>query len=98
MKETQSPQGVFKYLDVSTSHLSELSMDLLKSVAGTNEIGQTVASYEYGYFVSIRAEGDYHKSIPADLRNVLDFAQGKGCFIVRFDADGEGFVELPTFN
>lgn len=90
--------GVFKYLDVSTGHISKSSMEFLESVAGTNEIGQTVSSYEYGCFVSVREDREYHKSVPADLRKVLNFAQDKGCFIVRFDADGEGFEELPTFN
>lgn len=91
-------QGVYTYLDISTGHISRDTMDFLESIAGTNAIHQTVAEYEYGCFVSVPDEPDYHEDVPADLRQVLDFARAKGCFIVRFDADGEHYADLPSFN
>lgn len=90
--------GVFKYLDCSTAHVSQETMRFLGRVYSRNNIGQTVAAYEYGCFVSVPPEPTYHDYLPQDLRNVLDFARANGCYILRLDADGHNYDELPTFE
>lgn len=36
--------------------------------------------------------------MPNDLAEVLAFAHGRGCQVVRFDSDGATYDELPSFN
>ncbi|WP_175047945.1 DUF5983 family protein [Duganella vulcania] len=93
-----APNGQFRYLDVATSHISKATSEFLESVAGSNSLGQTVASYEYGFFVTVREDQQYHDSVPEDLRTVLEFARKQGCIVVRFDAHGLDHEVLPSFE
>lgn len=90
--------SVMTYLDVCTSHISTETNDFLASVAGKNSIGQTVAEYEFGYFVSVPPQAEYDEAVPSDLRGVLDRARAKGCAVLRLDADAATLDGLPTFN
>ena len=90
--------SVLTYLDACTSHVSKETNDFLAGAAGENSIGQTVAEYEYGYFVSVPPEAEYDASVPYDLRSVLDYARAKGCALLRLDADANTVDGLPTFN
>jgi hypothetical protein len=45
--------NVMKYLDCSTGHISKETKNWLESVSGTNAVGQTIASYEFGFFISV---------------------------------------------
>lgn len=98
MEGNMEKTGILKYLDCSTGHLQESTRQWLESVAGSNEIGQTVASYEYGAFVSVPPDTNYHDDVPSDLREVLDFARAEYCTIVRFDADGDQHGALPFYD
>lgn len=91
-------KGVFQYQDCSTSHVTKETMRYLKRISGNNNIGQTVASYEYGCFISVSTEAEYHKDVPEDLRTVLDFARGNECLVLRLDADGCTYPNLPIFD
>lgn len=86
-----------QYLDLSTSHLTQTTVQELDS--GTFS-GITVANYEYGVFVSVPgASGDIDElTAPEDLKRVLRFAREAGCDVVRFDADGDTEAELPRFD
>lgn len=90
--------SVFKYLDSSTAHISFETNTFLESVAGSNSLGLTIASYEYGFFVSVPPNPEYHEDVPTDLRNLLDYARTQGCFIVRLDEAADTIDALPTFN
>lgn len=93
--------AIFKYLDLSTAHLSVKTREELDLI--NNAAGLTVAKYDCGYFISVPGSmesiGDGHK-LPADLREVLKFARTIGCDIVRFDRDAEiiGKHHLPVFK
>lgn len=99
--------AIFKYLDLSTAHLSAETkgdFDLIGDV--NNPTGLTVAKYDYGYFVSVpesmeavdTPHGVTKRKLPDDLREVLKFALRNGCCVVRFDADAEVVDGLPVFN
>lgn len=93
----------FQALDISTSHISEDTNNILTMVAKTNDFHFTVAEYEYGYFVGVpNVDNDpdfkYQDEVPEDLRKVLDFARKNKCLIVRLDADADQCDDLPTFN
>ena len=90
--------GIYQYLDCSIGHITKETSEFLERVYGTNDICQTVASYEYGYFVSVPPEAEYDESVPTDLREILDFARSKGCLILRLDTDGDTHPELKFFD
>lgn len=79
-----------KYLDVSTSHVKQETM---------NPVGLNpyfIAEYEYGAFFYVPADID--EDIPEDLAAVLQFALDNDCELVRFDCGGETFEELKTYD
>jgi hypothetical protein len=93
---------ILQYLDVSTSHVTRDTMQLLSW--GTLPLGMpamTVASYEYGAFVSVPEElalaSPEGQALPADLLEVLQAARTLGCDVVRLDADGAQMDALPTY-
>lgn len=93
--------GVFKYLDCSTSHISKQTMELLDQGEGSGLSFMSVAPYKYGAFVTVPDDADDAecvRAMPNDLAKVLAFAHGRGCQVVRFDADGATYDELPSFS
>jgi hypothetical protein len=90
--------NVMKYLDCSTGHLSKETKDWLESVSGTNAIGQTIASYEFGFFISVPPSLEFHDDVPADLRAILNAAHLVECSILRLDASGDYIDGLPTYD
>lgn len=99
--------AIFKYLDLSTAHLSAETKGDLDLIDGVNNTtGLTVAKYDYGYFVSVPESVEAvdaprlvtKQMLQADLREVLKFAVMIGCYVVRFDADAEVIDGLPVFE
>ncbi len=94
----------FQGLDISTGHISAKTNSLLGQVAGTNDWRFTVAEYEYGYFIVVPnfakddQEYEYFEDVPEDLKNLLNFARDRNCLVLRLDADGEIYEELPYFE
>lgn len=93
--------AIFKYLDLSTAHLSAETCKELDFIDGTT--GPTVAKYDCGYFISVPESvefiDDLGCDLPTDLRNVLRFARKIGCDVVRFDRDAEILSKhLPVFK
>jgi hypothetical protein len=96
-----SDEGVFKYLDCSTGHLSKQTMELLDQGEESGLSFMSVAPYKYGAFVTVPGDIDDAEDVramPNDLAEVLAFAHGRGCQVVRFDSDGATYDELPSFN
>jgi hypothetical protein len=87
-----------KHLDCSTSHIKLETKNWLESVAGSNAIGQTVASYEYGFFISVPETPEYNDAVPHDLRTVLDLARQHGCTVLRLDSSGDTLEGMPTYD
>lgn len=82
--------GLFAYLDVSTCHISETTMQWL-------EVSTIAANYDYGAFILVPAESS-PDNLPEDLRKVMDFARSLGAFVIRIDRDGTTHNELQTFD
>lgn len=95
------PQGVFKYLDCSTGHITKQTMELLEKGEESGLSFMSVAPYKYGAFVTVpddTADPARVSAMPNDLAVVLALAHGRGCQVVRFDSDGATYDELPSFN
>ncbi len=86
-----------QYLDLSTGHLTQTTVQELKCDIFS---GITVANYDYGVFVSVPGtSGDIDElTAPEDLKHVLRFAREAGCDVVRFDTDGDTEAALPSFD
>jgi hypothetical protein len=84
---------IHRYLDCSTAHLTEATMDALSA----DQVEGVVAMPypPYGVFVSIPDDEDVE--IPEDLRQVLAFARANDCLLIRFDHDGDD-VDLPVYD
>ena len=99
-KAALEQSSVFSYLDCSTGHLTATTLRELGDCSLFD--GLTVADYDYGCFVSVPpADVDIdkeHAPLQEDLRIVLKFAQARGCYIVRFDSDGDEVEGLPTYD
>lgn len=84
--------SIYTCLDLSTCHVRKETMD---PVCRTH----LLADYEYGaiYYVP-SSELGLDPDTPQDLAVVLGYAMGKGCALVRLDADGETLDDLPTYD
>lgn len=80
--------GVFNYLDISTAHISE---DLLNL-----DCDYRICTYPEGAFFYV-PEADIEE-VPPELVAVFNYARYNKCVIVRFDADGMLFPELPEYD
>lgn len=97
MKSNATDQSIYQYLDLSTSHISKETMDLLST--GNKYLGITIATYEYGAFISVPDfTEDSPEDLPEDLKNILMHANDLGCFVVRLDSDGNFANGLPVYD
>lgn len=100
--ETINRDDLFRYLDLSTGHLSAETRDWLTEATPSYSpcSSITIAQYEYGWFISIPANDESidDLEVPDDLKSVLRYARNIGCDVVRLDADGIGADGLPVFE
>lgn len=80
--------GVSNYLDISTSHITEQTL--------TSKSVYKIADYAEGAFFWV--DEDLPAHLPKDLYDVMRHALSLKCYIIRFDADGFEFPELPTYD
>lgn len=90
------------YLDLSTGHLTQETMDKLAVGRIAHLSGwpaMTIATYDHGAFVTVPSDAEQEQwdALPADLRAVFDYAiaQFTGApgqqviQVLRFDSDGD---------
>jgi hypothetical protein len=90
---------LFTYLDLSTGHLSRVTMDALERIDADHNVrsgnygwpAMTVAAYEHGCFVTVPtdAEQEQWDALPTDLLSAITHARKLGAAVIRFDSDGE---------
>lgn len=88
-------KGLYKYLDVSTDHLTENDMKLLHQISNQKEpcpgCGEIIAyEYEEGFFVHVPADEpiDFGKFSKSFKKVVLKAMAIEECYLIRFDCDG----------
>ncbi len=105
LRETKDPEGIYKYLDCSTGHVTEKDMKLLED--STPDLPMMTAVYPEGAWVSslhyaeeAEAEEDELKQLgfSGAFLQVLAFAREKGCKYVCLDRDAEIYDELEQFE
>jgi hypothetical protein len=78
-----------KYLDISTNHITQKTLD-------SNDSPYLLAEYSAGVIYWVPDEDD--NMVPDDLKIVFDYARKQKCSLVRFDCDGFQFPELPEYD
>ena len=87
--DTMSKYGIGNYLDISTYHISEETLY-------SNSSPYLLAEYDSGAIYWVPDEDEH--MVPDDLKIVFDYARKSLCSLVRFDADGFQFPELPEYD
>lgn len=85
-----------KYLDISTSHLKEETLNSLSE-------NKMPYSYDYkeGVFISVPDKNVIREEVcdlPSDLLILLNYAWENGISLIRLDADGEVMKNLPVYE
>jgi hypothetical protein len=99
---------VYRYLDLSTSHLTEREAEELGFPFSFGDLDHSprVVSHEYGAWVNVpEADGSWtlkdnaalHKTRP-NLAACIARARVLDCNWINFDADAEQDSDLPTFE
>lgn len=93
--EEITPPQIMKVLDVSNAHIRRSSCCWVSSAA--------MMDGEYGWFVSVsRLEEDDdavdEDKMPAEVKQIMQWAVDNGCDYVLFDADGSRYAQFETFE
>ena len=91
----------YKYIDVSSSHVTKEDMDLLQG-----SMGIIAFPYEEGAFVHVPTEHGvfegYHNEATdhysREFCDLLEWAHERKCAFLRIDSDGETYEDMPTFD
>jgi len=98
--ETQPPV-IHRMLELSTAHLSPETMHFLDNQDFCSPV-QSIILFEkktFGYFIPIIDEQYMaDKEWPADLMNVIRFAEAHGCTWIMLDSDGAFVDGLPRWD
>lgn len=93
--------AIYKVLDISTCHISEVDKENLENEAQYGiGLGTVYELADYGFLVYV---GDLADNWSSDLvspafKKVMDVAKELGCDYVRFDRDGREYPELERFE
>lgn len=94
--------GIYRYLDISTGHITKGDADLLK--AGHEPDGAyLIGKYDEGFVLSLgepveAMNNTVNLEFSEAFRNILRYATNAGCMLMRLDADGMEFPDFPTFD
>ena len=93
---------VYKYLDISTAHITEETEVFLWRQVQDEDGDLIVYKKECGYFIHVPCDPDELNEmeviIPHDLMACLRLAMENNCYWLVLDADAEVINELETFE
>lgn len=85
-----------QYLDISTTHLTESTMNNL------DDTYPFCFGYEEGTFISVPHDEDtlnyYYNNLPEDLYKLMLYAIKNNISLIRLDRDADIFDDLPIYN
>lgn len=87
-----------RVLDCSAAHVRPETMHQLLSMAQHNNHPWMISTYSEGCIMNVHPEAEEDKSLPADMQTVMAFARKNGCTMLRLDADGTRYGNLPEFE
>lgn len=97
---------IYKYLDLSTGHLSEYEMEaVMANLADLPEAGPRVIPHDYGAWVNVEEPTEDSEERDAmiagrypSLWKCFQFARAFDCNWINFDQDAEFEEGLPTHD
>lgn len=91
---------IYKYLDISTAHITEETDEFLRNQVKEYECGKPIVyQKECGYFIHVSDKFDMDDlEMPDDLRRCLEFAAEHDCYWLVLDGDAEIIDELPIYT
>jgi len=95
----RTEDAVWKYLDVSTSHVTPDDCDLLDR----DELPLVVLPFDEGYWILVPIEEGFEDELLGAggsryLIDVLERAADLDCYWVKLDRDGNEYEDLRTYN
>ncbi len=98
--------AILSYLDCSTSHLSKQDAEKLNAAPRDKVLYSAdtiIRRYDEGWFITLLPEGwptPDDVLLSADYLILVAYARGRGCSLIRLDADGDVLPEeqLPSFD
>lgn len=95
---------VYRYLDLSTAHLTEAEMfALTANFPALDDAGPRVIVHDYGAWLNVpaaddpAAEDDLAEHYP-NVARCLEHARAAECSWINFDGDAEQEADLPTYD
>lgn len=90
---------IYKYLDISTAHITKETDTYLQRKVRDNNSPLIVYKKECGYFVCVPYDLDeIEMYIPVDLTSCLGLAKKHNCYWLVLDCDAEIIDELETYE
>lgn len=90
---------IYKYLDISTAHISEKTNEFLSRQAENEYSSLIIYKKECGYFINVPEDLDEIEMFtPSDLIECLDFAKKHDCYWLVLDGGAEIINELKTYE
>lgn len=92
---------IYKYLDISTAHITKETDEFLKRQVENDNSPLIVYKKECGYFVCVPDEDDLDEiemHIPSDLASCLGLALNHNCQWLVLDGGAEIIDELKTYE
>ena len=87
-----------KYLDLSTGHLKQETMEALQLSGLYSPDGLYSYPYEEGAFVSIGAEDEENLVQYPELKKIVDYCRLNSIDLIRFDRDAPVSKLFVEFN
>ena len=90
---------IYKYLDISTGHITEKTNNLLMDNKDNEQFPLVVLWTGYGFMINVPYNIDeLERELPSDLISCLGFAKKHNCYWIVFDCDAEVIDELEQFE
>lgn len=86
---------ILKYLDISTSHITENTCQYIETHLG-EACSSFAKNYEYGFYIPVVNDIDIN-TMPEDLRTIIQYAKSKNCSLICIDRDADIELDLPTY-
>ena len=96
--------AVYKYLDVSTSHITKNDNDILQASCTSDRFpGCFVYHYDFGYFISVYSDAPSEEEkkesgLSENFFKILDHARENECPLLLLDADGDILENFEEFE
>jgi hypothetical protein len=88
---------VFKYMDLSTGHITKATSEFLQKHAQSTDPSPVIVYEKANYGFMIVVDGN-KRNVPKDLKKILALAIQNDCYFIMLDRDGTIIQSLPFYE